>query len=73
MIGTLPMSAPVRIARTPGWRDASPVAMPRIVPWARGLRTKAACHWPVRETSSMNVPRPRRKRRSSVRSIGAPT
>ena len=44
----------------------------RMRPCATGLRRIAAWSRPARARSSTKVPRPRRKRRSSIRSIGLP-
>src|SRR3954467_2888029 len=52
--------------------SAAPVSTDLRRPWATGLRTMAACHWPAQSRSSTYVPRPRRNRRSSTRSIGLP-
>src|ERR1041385_7342273 len=41
-------------------------------PWATQLRRPAACSMPSRAMSSTYWPRPRRKRKSSRRSIGLP-
>jgi hypothetical protein len=62
----------VKTARTPGMARAADASIDLILAWAIELRKMAACHCPSRRISSTYSPRPRRKRRSSTRSIGAP-
>src|SRR3954466_7142157 len=47
--------------------------MPRMRPCATELRRITACGRSARARSSTNWPRPRRKRKSSMRSTGLPT
>ena len=65
-------SAAVSTQRTPGSAAAAATSMPRTVARASGLRTKQACSMPGRETSSTKVPRPVRRRASSMRGTRAP-
>src|SRR5712671_1914951 len=73
MSGTAPMSDAVITARTPGRARAADASMPRIRPWANELRNTTACSMPSTARSPTYSPRPRRKRRSSIRSTGLPT
>jgi hypothetical protein len=73
ILGTLPISAAVITTCTPGIASAGFVSLARIRPCAIGLRRIAACSIPSRARSATYSPRPRKKRRSSIRSIGAPT
>src|SRR5947209_6339979 len=68
-----PISSAVMTARTLGSARAAVVLIERIVPCATELRRMTARNSPGRVTSSTYSPRPRRKRRSSTRSIGLPT
>src|SRR5262245_61056693 len=73
MVGTtLPMSAAVMTACTPGRVSAAVLSIERMRPCATGLRRITACRRPSRARSSTNWPRPRRKRKSSRRSTGLP-
>src|SRR5712672_768951 len=73
MSGTAPMSDAVMTARTPGRARAAGASIPRMRPWAKELRSTTACSMPSTARSPTYSPRPRRKRRSSIRSIGLPT
>ena len=66
------MSFAVMTARTPGRFNAADVSIERMRPCATELRSNTACSASGLGTSSTNSPRPRRKRRSSRRSIGLP-
>ena len=72
MRGTAPMSFAVMTARTPGMASAALASTAATRPCATGLRRIAACSMPSRFKSPTNWPRPRRKRRSSIRSTGLP-
>src|SRR5690348_8415287 len=72
MRGTTPISAAVITACTPGRARAAAVSMLRMRPWATLLRRIAACNTPAGARSPTYCPRPRRKRKSSMRGIGLP-
>src|SRR5262249_57205999 len=59
-------------AWTPGRARATGASIARIRPGATLLRRIAACSMPSSATSATNSPRPRRKRRSSMRGTAAP-
>src|SRR4030081_3202674 len=73
MSGTAPMWAAVMPPRTPGRARAADTSIPRVRPGANELRSTTACSMPSTARSPTYSPRPRRKRRSSIRSIGLPT
>src|SRR5260370_17092672 len=73
MSGTAPMSDAVMTARTPGRASSAYATIPGMQPWAKELRSTTACSMPTTARSPTYSPRPRRKRRSSIRSIGLPT
>src|SRR5437879_2477021 len=73
MNGTVPMSDAVMTARTPGRARAADASIARMRPCANELRRTAACNMPSTARSPTYSPRPRRKCRSSIRSIGLPT
>ena len=60
------------VAATPGAAMALAVSMPAISAWACGLRSRQAWSWPGRLMSSVYLPLPVRKRRSSLRRTDAP-
>src|SRR6266436_4895695 len=68
----LPISLAVITLCTPGSARAAATAIERMRPWATELRRIAACSMSLRARSSTYCPRPRRKRKSSIRSIGLP-
>src|ERR1700704_4792451 len=73
MVGiSVPISAAVITACTPGRVSAARVSIERMWPWATELRRITACSRSSRARSSTYWPRPRRKRKSSTRSIGLP-
>src|SRR5690348_11562715 len=72
MRGTVPISAAVITACTPGSARAAAGSTLRMRPCATLLRRIAACSMPSSATSPTNSPRPRRKRRSSMRGTGLP-
>jgi hypothetical protein len=72
MVGTVPISAAVMTACTPGRARAAATAMERIRPCATELRRITACSRFSRARSSTNWPRPRSSRKSSTRSIALP-
>src|SRR5436190_11374586 len=74
MVGiVVPRSAAVMTACTPARERAAPASIERMRPCATALRRITACRRLSRARSSTNWPRPRRKRRSSMRSTGLPT
>src|SRR5258708_7451865 len=74
MVGiSIPISAAVITACTPGRASAALTSIARMRPWATVLRRITACRRSSRARSSTNWPRPRRKRKSSMRSTGLPT
>src|SRR3979490_2881064 len=73
MSGTAPMSDAVMTARTPGRARAADASILRMRPWAKEARSPPACSMRAPARSPTYSPRPRRKRRSSIRSIGLPT
>ena len=66
------MSLAVSTPCTPGSARAAETSIERMRPWATELRRNAACNMSLRARSSTYCPRPRRKRRSSRRSIALP-
>src|SRR3954462_8325549 len=64
--------SPVMTARTPGIFIAASVLMALIFACANGLRTMSMCSMPGSWTSSTELPRPRKKRGSSLRFIEWP-
>src|SRR5471030_2575635 len=65
-------SAAVMTVRTPGRANAAAQSIDRMCPCATELRRITACNAPSHATSSTNLPRPLRNRKSSMRSIGLP-
>src|SRR5215472_3827933 len=72
ILGTVPISAAVITARTPPIASAGVTSIGRMRACATGLRKMAACSRPSRVRSATYCPRPRRKRRSSIRRTGLP-
>src|SRR5215472_5697738 len=72
ILGTVPISDAVITARTPPIASAGVASIARMRACATGLRRIAACSRPSRVRSATYCPRPRRKRRSSIRRTGLP-
>src|SRR5271168_563331 len=65
-------SAPVSTASTPGTASAGPLSIARMYACACGERTITAYACPGRLTSSLKLPAPVSRRRSSTRGSGCP-